>query len=118
MDEAIRALVESVENIAPHVWAVAVRQAQIDAWLSLFWFMVCVGIVVAYVHALRVGLRQFKESGEDEFILWDGSVLFILATVFIGVCMVVAIPLSLTSAVKGLANPEYAAMKALLALVS
>lgn len=118
MDEAISRLIESMESIAPHIWAVMVRQARIDAWLSLFWFVACIGIAIAYTHILRRWLRMYQESDEGSFILWDGSIPMILASVIIAVIVLVGIPISLTSMVQGFANPEFAAIRTLLGLVS
>ena len=117
MDEAIRKMVESIESIAPHVWSLMVRQAQIDAWLSVLWLVVWIAIAVGYGITLRLWFRKYRASGESEFILWDGSIGFILTTLFVGIAILIVIPLSLTSAVQGFANPEYVAIKKLLALV-
>ena len=118
MDEAIRTLIESVENIAPHVWAVAVRQAQINAWLELFWFVLALVLSVGYVIVWRKGLRMYKASGEREFMDWDGCVPFMLIAVIFFAILVLMIPVSFTAAVRGFANPEFAAIELLLQLVS
>jgi hypothetical protein len=116
MDEAIGRLVESIESIAPHVWAVIVRQAQIDAWLSLFWLAVCIGAVIVYVFGLRWALRKFRESDES-FMYWDGQIPLILISSLIIIALLILVPTTLTSAIRGFANPEYVAIMKLLGLV-
>lgn len=117
MDEAISRLVATVEEVAPHVWVVMMRQAQIDAWVSLFWFMMCVGIIIIGVHALCKWARRGKQSGID-FIDWDALIPVILAALIGSIILLVVVPTTLYATVTGFINPEYVAIKTLLQLVS
>lgn len=94
---------------AEQLWAVLLRQAQVEAWLNLLWAIVLIGgMAVVAVIAHRWTQRL---AAEDQY--FDPVIPYIPLT--IGGAAVVGIGLMfLHSAVIAFANPQFAALKFIL----
>ena len=100
-------LIELVENTAPHLWAIVVKQVYVRAAQHAFFLVVgAIGLVASSRGMIRALKKKVDRSMDVEMerILWGMAFLF-------AVCLVVAT----TPTIIGLlVNPEYYAIELLI----
>ncbi len=105
MDEIAR-LLGVIEGVAPEVWRIALQQVAVNVRVSFVWIVVLGGLVVA---AACFSYGKFKE-GIDTEEGYGWALAALVASLF---------ALAAGSGIYAMmANPEYAAIKILLKLVS
>lgn len=116
METVFATLIEEFQTIAPELWAVMVRQARLEGWYNLIWCIVLVCLSVLLYFLTRLWLRKWRESNE-EFYMWDWAWIGALL-VCAGIVVLIALPLTLYTAVMNLSNPEFAAIRWLLGQIT
>lgn len=108
------ALAAKLGVVTSHLWAVLVRQQQVQFLVDLLYTVVTVaGVVVAAV-LLRNFLRKFKATNDE---MWAGGAFAAgVVLLIVGICACVNIA-SLMDSVGRLMNPEYYALRSLMRLM-
>ena len=108
MTEIIQQLIDLLKEMAPNVWAVLVKQAQLEAISHLAWGILCpIGMFVA------LSIARYAENAykQDRYSSWD--VVVVLAYFGAVVLLIVGIA-ELLTAFRWFANPDFYAIHVLL----
>lgn len=111
MEDTLTKLVETVTNIAPHVWEISVRQVYVRGYVALMDVLFCIiGLMAMY----RLYVWGFKRGKESD---WNDNPAHILS-IIVGVLGIISLPLiawyNIDVAIGYFANPEFAAIEILL----
>lgn len=111
MENVIFELINMLENIAPEIWGVLLKQVYIEATMKLVWAGIF-GIIVFVIYKfLMKAKKNYEEEWGDGFYNDEGKwILYALASVF-------PIILGLFNFVDGIMwfmNPEFYAIRFLL----
>lgn len=104
-------LVAVVQQTAPELWRIANRQVYGDVARSILW--IAFGILALYV-CVRV-IKYGKKQVDDNYMsAWEiGLVFSCVGTAIVALLIVIG----LDSLISRIINPEYYAIKALMALI-
>ena len=101
-------LIAKLEGLAPHVWAVTVRQVYVEAITDGMWLLLWAILAASFLHSY-VGIRA-KESNQDDD--WEGLGWSIAATL----CIIMSL-VPLNALLTRLLNPQWAAIKLWLGMI-
>lgn len=108
---ALVALAGKLGTTAEHLWGVLIRQARIDAWLSLGQSVVMVAVATAFFVWLS---KQPELEGYNN----DGAIAIrIVGSIICIALLLVVLFAGVPSVLTGFANPEAAALRDLLSAV-
>lgn len=113
MDSALQKLIEWLETASPELWRILIRQVYVAATLDLLW---AIGLSVAIILLTRK-LAQYTHS-EDYDCVDDETVLVVKIGWTLLYGSWIAIAALVASAAAMIANPEYAAIRDILRLVT
>jgi small-conductance mechanosensitive channel len=115
----IQKLVDTVETVAPQVWAIMLKQvvvnAVVDTVMAALFIIVACGLVYAGRHLFYKarGMREERRYNNDvDTVYFFSGLAFVVATILSFVSLLWA-----TGAAKMFANPEYYAAMQLLEMV-
>jgi len=111
MDRVLIELVEFVKNAAPAVWAIAVRQVYVRAWMNLAVSIVALVLFIVssvYTKKLWLETKDLYYSEKEPLLAITVSLAIVTFLIFI-FCGLASIPYFI--------NPQYYAIQVLLELV-
>jgi hypothetical protein len=113
MEQALMKLIEAVENSAPVVWQIAMRQVYSNVAALFLWS------IAALITAFLL-IRLWKKESIKTRDVYDDSFWEMGGNIFAAVGIVVSLIAGLilfTNAVQALINPQYYAIQSLLQFV-
>ena len=103
-------LVAQLQNIAPQVWEVAMRQVTVQLYMALMWLFVGIVGTVGGIAWLRSIVKRGDESGAN---LDEQITLAAIAAAVMGFSLIVVV-CSVPSVLQYTLNPQWSAMELLL----
>lgn len=115
-EETVKRILDAVQNSAPKVWEAAYRQARIDAFEYLAFFLILSLATVAFAAIFKKLYVEYRNENST----WDADLCFggMTALWVLGVLSLWGSIAMLFSAISNLANPDMAAIEIILRLVS
>jgi hypothetical protein len=109
MDNIIQQLIDLLKSLSPALWQTLVKQAYSEAFYKLLW-----GIFFGVGVIISSKVYAYGKNDEQEYSAWDehGWVAIVVGA-FLGLASL----LCLTSAIQWFINPEFYAVRWLLATV-
>lgn len=114
-NELIEKLAQKMGTTTEYLWSVLIKQAQIDAWTSIFQYLLIVifGIILYRLHKKF----SFEPEGHNSYSMYYdkdylGYLMGISAAIF--AILAVCAFFSITDTVNGFLNPEYWALRRVL----
>jgi uncharacterized membrane-anchored protein len=116
MDDLLQKLVEWLESASPQLWAILLKQVQVNAVTNGIVCIICAGLVVGVRMWLNVSWKAWRN--DETYDVWpDDEMLKIfefLYLVMTGLCFLV-VAANVISIVGAILNPEYQAIQLILA---
>lgn len=109
----IEALASKLGTTVEHLWGVLLRQAYISFWTDILYYLITVAIVL---FAIKFSLKAWRKGDESTWNDDEWRLLSIGLGLLALILTIVAI-VCISDTVTKIANPEYWALKELLATV-
>lgn len=104
----ITELVEYIQNLAPHVWEIYVRQMIVEGWRNVAWGIGSLFFTLLFAALCKASYHWSQE--EDQ----EGWIILSLFSIVVAMFCAVAAFTYFTDAVAMFVNPEYYAIQKLL----
>jgi len=124
--EAMKGLATALEVPAEHVYDILVWQ-QLATGIATFiiWGILVIALIIMINSAIKAWKnhhKEAKESGDRYFDLGDSSsgviaLILTIVSAFLGIIMLVFIPIEFSEAIVKILNPEYGAIKEIMDLI-
>ena len=108
----LQPLADKLGTTAQHVWELQVKQAYVDGYISTFWFLVGLFVIIrSYIVVKKItkGKVEIKKEDEDYHKIVTYAIFII-----IGIVVVLS---NFSTILNCLINPEYYALQHLIQLV-
>jgi len=109
MTGIIQEIITAIKEVSPHVWAVLLKQVQLDAYSNLFFGVLCFSPIIVLTILIWRHWAHITEEYETFDISMGGVILYLLPTVM----AIAGIDIFLLG-VKMLLNPEFYAIQYLI----